>query len=192
MIFYNIQECKKVVTSRAEVYKRLGWKYAIQVLKRIFFELVHILAVSKVFIYKHILSENDKKTSRFSKLLLRRPVTAVIIKLIGFVLDSNPNLLEQARMKKLCQFSTKGIQKGYFFSHKIYDRKSTPLMVIHKSLRGWNLKLSLPIKNSLGYTLPLIQHSLLERKLGGIVSISFWLNNYIHLQLLGTCQLLYQ
>ena len=55
---------------------------------------MHILLVSKFFIYKHILNENDKKISRFSKLLLRRPDTAVIIKLIGFVLDSNPNLLE--------------------------------------------------------------------------------------------------
>ena len=41
-----------------------------------------------------MINENDKKTSRFSKLFLRQPVTAVIIKLIGFVLDSNPNLLE--------------------------------------------------------------------------------------------------
>ena len=41
-----------------------------------------------------MINENDKKTSRFRKLFLRRPVTAVIIKLIGFVLDSNPNLLE--------------------------------------------------------------------------------------------------
>ena len=65
-----------------------------------------------------MINENDKKTSRFSKLFLRRPVTAVIIKLIGFVLDSNPNLLQSARMKKLCQLSTKGIQKGYFFGHK--------------------------------------------------------------------------
>lgn len=40
-----------------------------------------------------MLNENDQKTSRFSKLLLRRPVAAVIIKLIGFVLQSNPNLL---------------------------------------------------------------------------------------------------
>lgn len=55
---------------------------------------MHISAVSKFFIYKHMLNENDKKTSRFSKLLLRPPVTVVIIKLIGFVFDSNPNLLE--------------------------------------------------------------------------------------------------
>ena len=65
-----------------------------------------------------MLNENDKKISRFSKLLLRQPDTAVIIKLIGFVLDLNPNLLEYARMKKLWQFSTKGIQKGYFFCYK--------------------------------------------------------------------------